>query len=131
MKDGMFEIPPDFLEEMGDIQSGQPVLMVDDQDNYALSVTFLPLDIKPISFKFIVPDKPGAVGLIIDTLANHNVNIISISSDVMIYNDSMSLDIVADARCSKDVDAVKADLESAFASAKGRFELIKMENISI
>lgn len=131
MKDGLFEIPKDFLEEMGNIKNGQPVLMVDDQDNYALSVTFLPLDIKPVGFKFIVPDKPGAVGLIVDILAAHNLNIISISSDVMIYNDSMSLDIVADARGSKDVDAVKSDLESAFASAKGRFELIKVENISI
>ena len=131
MKDGMFEIPKEFLEEMGGIKNGQPVLLVDDQDNYALSVTFLPLDIKPVGFKFIVPDRPGAVGIIVDTLAAHNLNIISISSDVMIYNDSMSLDIVADARYSENIEVIRSDLESAFASAKGRFELIKMENISI
>ncbi|WP_400259912.1 hypothetical protein [Candidatus Methanomassiliicoccus intestinalis] len=131
MKDGLFEIPKDFLAEMKDVVDKQPVLMVDDQDNYALSITFLPMDIQPVGFKFIVPDRPGAVGIIVDILANHKMNIISISSDVMIYNDSMSLDIVADSRCASGIEAVRADLENAFASAKGRFELMGIDKISI
>jgi predicted amino acid-binding ACT domain protein len=85
-----------------------------------------------VELDFIIPDKPGAVFEITKMLADQNINLLSVSTKVLVYYDTMSMNIVADVSNSgKDVEALRKTTEAQLASLKGKFSLARMGGIDL
>jgi predicted amino acid-binding ACT domain protein len=132
IRNGEFEVPTDLLDELKDIKDGHPLMMVGDMDSYVLSVTLLDPKAKLVNASFVIPDKPGAINKVAETLAKHNANLVSLHSEVLVYYESMTLDIIADvSKCELDLARLRAALEEVLSSLKGRYWVESLEAISL
>lgn len=127
-----FELPSEFLAELKDVKDGQPLMLVGDLDSYVLSITMMGPSAKLVSASFVIPDKPGAINRVVEMLAKHNVNIVSLYTEVLVYYESMTLDIVVDAsRCDLAIPDLRSSLEGVLSQLKGRYGVESMEPIGL
>lgn len=129
---GEFELPPEFLEEIDGIKDGQPLMMVGDMESYVLSVTLLDPQVKLVRATMVIPDKPGAIARVADIMQRHGVNMVSLESEVLVFYESMTLDIVADlSRAGIGPERLRAALEEALTMEKGRYFVDVLEPITL
>ena len=127
---GEFEVPAEFLVEVKEIKDGQPLMFVGDMDSYVLSVTLLDPDAKLVSLSLVIPDKPGAISRVADLLGRYNINVVSLQSEVLVFYESMTLDIIADvSRSTIDEAKLRSSLEEVLALEKGRYFVDELEHI--
>jgi len=132
IKNGTFQVPEDYLRAIDNLAEGQPVMMVADQDSWILSIT--PMDPKSrlVELDFIIPDKPGAIFEITKVLADQNINLLSVSTKVLVYYETMSMNIVADvSNYGKDVETLRTTTEAYLAKLKGKFSLARIGSIDL
>jgi predicted amino acid-binding ACT domain protein len=132
IKNGNFQVPEDYLRAIDNLAEGQPIMMVADQDSWILSIT--PLDSKSrlAELDFIIPDKPGAIFEITKVLADQNINLLSVSTKVLVYYETMSMKIVADvSNYGKDMETLHTMTEAYLANLKGKFSLERIGAIDI
>jgi predicted amino acid-binding ACT domain protein len=130
VKDGEFEIPADYLKTLEGVAEGAPVMMVADADAWVLSLTFLDPSVKLFAIEFNIPDKPGAIYEITDALGGMDINLLSVSTKVLVYYDRMTLGLIADvSRCKRDEAGLRTDLEALLSRLKGKFELVRYSPI--
>lgn len=129
---GEFEVPEEFLAELKDVKEGQPLMMVGDMDSYVLSITLMDATAKLVRASLVIPDKPGAISRVADILAKHNVNIVSLQSEVLVFYDSMTLDIIADvSKCDLDAEKLRSSLEEVLALQKGKYFVDDLQAITL
>jgi predicted amino acid-binding ACT domain protein len=123
-------VPEEFLAEIKDIKDDHPLMFVGDMESYVLSVTLLEPDTKLVRLCLVIPDKPGAISRVADLLGRHNVNMVSLQSEVLVFYESMTLDIIADVSRSNVEDGrLRSLLEEVLALEKGRYFVDELEHI--
>jgi len=132
IRNGEFEIPPEYLETIEGIADGQIVMMVGDTDAWILSLTFLDPRTELVEIDFVIPDKPGAIYEITRILANFNINLVSVYTKVLVYYDTMTLELVGDITNSNiQLEDLKKIIKEKVSKLKGKYELIRVEKIEI
>lgn len=133
IKDGEFEIPAEYLHALEGVKDGDPVIMVADQDSWVLSISPLREGIDLVQFEFIIPDRPGAIFEITNSLAAHDINLVSVKTKVLVYYDTMSLTAVADVSGYKggDLETLRAKTEAHVSKLKGKFQLASFKRIEL
>ncbi len=125
-----FEVPQEFLDEIKGLKDGQPLMFVGDMESYVLSITFLEPEAKLVRLSLVIPDKPGAIARVADTLGKHNINMVSLQSEVLVFYESMTLDIIADvSKSTVEEGKLRSSLEEVLALQKGRYFVDEIENI--
>ena len=120
ISEGSFAIPKDYLDQLEGVKEGTPVMMVGDVDSWVLSMSFLPDDCRLAEVSLEIPDKPGAIHCATEALASQGVNLLAVQSRVVVYGQSMALDLVADLHKAGDLDQVVAKV---LDSLGGEFKL--------
>jgi len=124
IRKGEFQIPDEFVAELGEVKDGQPFMMVGDMDSFVLSVTLLDPSVRLMSLSMTVPDKPGAINRVADALARSGVNLVMLHTKVLNYYESMSLEIIADiSQATVPMEEVRARVEVALSAFKAPSEL--------
>jgi predicted amino acid-binding ACT domain protein len=132
ISNGEFEVPAEFLAELKDVKDGQPLMMVGDMDSYVLSITLMDAKAKLVRASLVIPDKPGAISRVADILGKHSVNIVSLQSEVLVFYESMTLDIIADiSKCDLDTEKLRSSLDDVLALQKGKYFVDDLQTISL
>jgi predicted amino acid-binding ACT domain protein len=132
IKNGTFQVPEDYLRAIDNLAEGQPVMMVADQDSWILSITPLNPKSRLAELDFLIPDKPGAIHEITKALADQNINLLSVSTKVLVYYETMSMSIVADvSNYAKDLEALRTTTEANLAKLNGKFSLARIAAIEL
>jgi predicted amino acid-binding ACT domain protein len=129
---GEFEVPVEFLDEVDRIEDGQPVMMVGDMESYVLSVTLLDPRSKLVRITMVIPDKPGAIARVAEIMQRNDVNMVSLESEVLVFYESMTLDIIADiSGAGIEPERLRSALEEALTLEKGRYFVDLLEPITL
>ena len=132
IKNGNFQVPEDYLRAIDNLAKQQPVMMVADQDSWILSITPLNPKSKLVELDLVIPDKPGAIYEITKVLAEQNINLLSVSTKVLVYYETMSMNIVADvSNYDKDLETLRTTTEAHLAKLKGKFSLARIGAIDL
>jgi predicted amino acid-binding ACT domain protein len=124
IRNGEFEIPSEYTSMIEGIGEGQMVMMVGDTDSWVLSITFLNPNTQLIEIDFTIPDRPGAIFEVTSALAKHSINLISVYTKVLVYYETMTLELVADVSSSDlDVEGLKTKLNEILANLRGKYSL--------
>ena len=129
IKDGAFELPQAYLNFLG--KDSAPIMLIGEPDTWILSIAFLNDDAKLYKLCVDLPDRPGAIYEVMRTLGEETINVLAGYTNVLVYYERMSCDLVIDARASKS----KADLPEALRqriSALGPgFKLTEIASIKL
>jgi predicted amino acid-binding ACT domain protein len=129
---GEFEVPQEFLDEVEGIADGQPLMMVGDMESYILSVTLLHPQTRLVRVSLVIPDKPGAIARVAEVMQRNGVNMVSLESEVLVFYESMTLDIVADISAAGiGPEKLKAALEETLTMEKGKYFVDQLESIDL
>jgi len=132
IRNGEFEIPSDYVSMIGGLGEGQMVMMVGDTDSWVLSITFLNPNTQLMEIGFTIPDRPGAIYEVTSALAKHNINLISVYTKVLVYYDTMTLELVADVSNSDlDTEGLKTKLNELLAGLRGKYSLTDCKPIEV
>jgi predicted amino acid-binding ACT domain protein len=127
---GEFEVPPEFLTEVEGLKDGQPLMMVGDMESYVLSVTLLEPEVKLVRASLVIPDKPGAIARVAEVMQKNGVNMVSLESEVLVFYESMTLDIIADVSAAGiGPEKLRSALEETFTMEKGKYFVDQLESI--
>ena len=127
---GEFQIPEEYLKALEGVRDGHPVAVVADQDSWVLSITPVGTNTRLASIDITIPDKPGAIFEVTKTLADQGINLLSVSTKVLVYYETMSLEMVADVSgFAGGAEDLKHALESRLAALKGKFQLTGFRSI--
>jgi predicted amino acid-binding ACT domain protein len=125
-----FEVPQEFLDEVEGLKDGQPLMMVGDMESYVLSVTLLEPQAKLVRASLVIPDKPGAIARVAEVMQKNGINMISLESEVLVFYESMTLDIIADVSAAGiDTEKLRSALEETLTMEKGRYFVDQLESI--
>ncbi len=122
LTDTGYSLPTCFQEILGDVE-GNTVMMVADPDNWLLTVTFLRDDSRLVKISLSIPDSPGAIHRVSDSMASMGINLLSVFTKVQIYHQRMILDAVADIGRCDDPDGIEARILHSLARLDGDYEL--------
>lgn len=129
---GEFEVPQEFLDEVDGLKDGQPLMMVGDMESYVLSVTLLDPGAKLVRASLVIPDKPGAIARVAEVMQKNGVNIVSLESEVLVFYESMTLDIIADVSAAGiGPEKLRSALDEAFTMEKGKYFVDQLESIDL
>lgn len=133
IRDMGFEIPPEFMQAMEGVGDGTPVIMVADQDSWVLSISPLKEGLRMVQMDFVIPDRPGAIFEVARSMADHDINLMSVKTKVLVYYETMSLAVVADVSRYKggDLEALRSKTEEHLARLKGGFRLVGFRPIEV
>jgi len=132
IKNGNFHVPEDYLRAIDNLAKQQPLMMVADQDSWILSITPLNPKSRLVELDLVIPDKPGAIHEITKVLADQNINLLSVSTKVLVYYETMSMNIVADmSNYESDLETLRITTEAHLAKLKGKFSLARIGAITL
>jgi len=132
IKNGEYEIPESYLENIDNLQDYHPFMMVGDTDSWILSITFLKPETKLIEIGFLIPDRPGAIKTVTQRLADLNINLLTVYTKVLVYYEKMTLLMVADiSKCPLGFDELRNELESFIESLPRGYLLESYKQIHI
>jgi predicted amino acid-binding ACT domain protein len=129
---GALELPADLVGNMEGVHDGALVMMVADTEDWVLSLSFLPAETKLAEFEVCIPDKPGAIFEITNSLANGNVNLLALYTRVLVFYERMTIRVVADVtKYPGGMMALVKDLGGKLSALDGHFELISMKEMKV
>lgn len=132
MHHGALPLPEELMLNMEGVKEGALVMLVADTDAYVLSLSFLPADTKLAEFEICIPDKPGAVFAITNLLGKAGVNMLSLSTRVLVFYERMTIRIVADMTHQKGgTMALMNDLSGKLAELDGHYELLSFKELKL
>ncbi|MDD1769584.1 MAG: hypothetical protein LUO79_00715 [Methanomassiliicoccales archaeon] len=127
---GELTIPDEYMRAMEGVKDDAPLMMLADQDSWVLSITPLDPSLRLVSVDLVIPDKPGAIYEVTRFLAEQGVNLLSVSTTVLVYYERMSLSMVADINGHADgPEELRTRLSEHLKGLKGDFKLQSLEQI--
>ena len=104
---GVFELPHAYLNFLG--KESAPVMFVAEPESWILSVVFLNDDSRLHRVRIDLPDRPGAIHEIMKVMGDMSVNVLSGATNVLVYYERMTCDLVVDVRKSPARDDLQGD----------------------
>lgn len=132
IRGGEFEIPADYIGMIEGVGEGQLVMMVGDTDSWVLSLTFLDPETRLMEIDFKIPDRPGAIYEVTSALAEHSINLISVYTKVLVYYDTMTLELVADVtKSGLSTEEIWKTMNELLGRLRGKYELTACDPIEV
>jgi len=131
IKDGIFEMPQAYLNFLG--KNSGPIMLIGEPDSWILSIAFLNDDCRLFMIDMEIPDRPGAIHEVMKVLGGESINVLAGYTNVLVYYDRMSCELVIDARATPEgkraemADGLKAKISGLGPS----FKLIEMKPIKL
>lgn len=107
IKDGIFELPQPYVNFLG--RASAPIMLIGEPDSWILSIAFLDDDSKLMKLCVDIPDRPGAIYEIMKALGEESLNVLAGYTNVLVYYERMTCELVIDARAS--AAKAKGDLQ--------------------
>ena len=131
IKNGVFELPQAYVNFLG--KSSAPVMLIGEPDSWILSIAFLNDDSRLMKLCIDLPDRPGAIHEIMKALGEEEINVLAGYTNVLVYYERMSCDLVVDVR-SASVGA-KGDivevLKTRISGLGPAFKLVSSESVKL
>jgi len=129
-KDGSFNLMDEYSDVLADVE-GEKVLITVNSSLWLISVVFFKIGTKLVNVNMNIPDCPKSIEKALGFFADHNINLISIFSKVVIAYQIMSLELVMDMRNSLiALDCIESRLPEHLSAQNGIFELVKVESLN-
>ena len=128
IKDGLFELPQAYLNFLG--KDSAPIMLIGEPETWILSIAFLADDVLLHKLSIDLPDRPGAIYEVMKALGEESINVLAGYTNVLVYYERMTCDLVIDVRASK----IRGDLQSArdkIASLGPGFKLTEIASIKL
>ena len=121
---GSFELPQAYLSFLG--RDSSPVVLIGDLDSWVLSVVFLDDDVRLFRMKIDLPDRPGSVHEIMKLLGEESVNVVAGYTNVLVYYERMTCELVADFRKSThhETEDARAAMKERIAALGAQYSLV-------
>ncbi len=107
IKDGAFELPQAYLNFLG--RDSAPIMLIGEPDTWILSIAFLNDDVVLHKLSVDLPDRPGAIYEVMKALGEESINVLAGYTNVLVYYERMTCDLVVDVRGSK----LRGDMQAA------------------
>lgn len=129
IQDGTVELPQAYLNFIG--RDSAPIMLIGDPDAWVLSIVLLEDDTKLCRLKVDIPDRPGSIHEVMKVLGGGSVNVIAGYTNVLVYYEKMTCDLVVDlGRSDVDsIDELKALLSGGMESLGPQFSLVSVSDI--
>ena len=129
--DGSFELPQAYLNFLG--RDSAPVMLIGEPDSWILSVVFLHDDVRPVRVKFEIPDKPGSLHEIMHTLGKESINILAGYTNVLVYYEKMTCELVIDAgkRLGDSTEKLEEVLRTGISPLGSQYSLVGVQPIDV
>ena len=131
IKNGIFELPQAYVNFLG--KASAPIMLIGEPDSWILSIAFLNDDSKLMKLCIDLPDRPGAIHEIMKALGGEGINVLAGYTNVLVYYERMSCDLVVDVR-SASVGA-KGDivevLKTRIPGLGPAFKLVSSESVKL
>ena len=128
IKDGLFEMPQAYMNFLG--KDSAPIMLIGEPDTWILSIAFLSDDVLPYKLSVDLPDRPGAIFEIMKALGEESINVLAGYTNVLVYYERMTCELVIDLRASK----MKSDpqgIRDKIASLGPGFKLTEVASIKL
>jgi len=106
---GEFTLPHAYVNFLG--KDSGPVMLIGDPESWILSIAFLDDDAELHRVRIDLPDRPGAIFDITKMLGSHGVNVLAGYTNVLVYYEKMTCELVIDVRRAQ--PGVKDDTEGS------------------
>ncbi|UCE91135.1 MAG: hypothetical protein JSV90_06860 [Methanobacteriota archaeon] len=128
---GSFQVPQAYLSFVG--RESAPVMLIGDLDSWVLSVVFLDDDVRLFRMKMDLPDRPGSIHEIMTVLADASVNVVAGYTNVLVYYERMTCELVADLRRSAygDAEGAHAALTERISALGAQFSLVDFSPVDL
>jgi hypothetical protein len=127
---GSFELPQAYINFLG--KDSSPVMLVGDPDAWVLSAVFLDDDTSLCKLKVDLPDRPGSLHEIMKVLGEESLNVIAGYTNVLVYYERMTSDLVVDMRRSKarTCEELHKSLGEKISSLGPQFSLVGVSSVT-
>ncbi len=128
--DGVFEMPHAYLSFLG--KDSAPVMFVAEPESWILSVVFLNDDSDLHRLKVDLPDRPGAIHEIMKVMGDMSINVLSGGTNVLVYYERMTCELVVDVRKSPvKGDELAGALKARISALGPQFSLTDASRIAV
>ena len=119
-----FELPQAYLNFLG--RDSAQVMLIGDPDAWVLSVVFLDDEANLCKVKVDLPDRPGSLHEIMKVLGEQKINVLAGYTNVLVYYERMTSELVVDIRRSsaKTAEELREALEGRISSLGTQFSLV-------
>ncbi len=123
IENGAFELPQAYMNFLG--KDSSPVMLIGDPDSWVLSVVFLDDETKLFKIKVDIPDRPGSIHEVMKVLGDESINVVAGYSNVLVYYERMTCELVIDLRGSslKSADDLKEVMTNKISGLGPQFAL--------
>ena len=130
IESGSFDLPQAYVNFLG--RDAAPIMLIGDPEAWVLSVVFMDEAASLHRLRIDLPDKPGALYEIMKVLGELSLNVIAGYTNVLVYYERMTSELVIDARRSKTrtPDELKSALTDRIASLGSQFSLVDIVPVS-
>lgn len=127
IKDGQFELPQAYVNFLG--KDSAPIMFIGEPDAWILSITFLNDDVRLMKLGIDLPDRPGALYDIMKTIGEESINILAGYTNVLVYYERMTCELVIDARSTSAKGDVVEMLRAKIAALGPSFKLAEVSSV--
>lgn len=128
IKNGVFELPQAYVNFLG--RDSSPIMLIGEPDSWILSIAFLNDDSKLVKLRIDIPDRPGAVHEVMRMLGDEGINVLAGYTNVLVYYERMSCDLVIDVRKAGRADLVEK-LKDKVGQLGPAFKLVSSESVRL
>ncbi len=128
IKNGVFELPQAYVNFLG--RDSSPIMLIGEPDSWILSIAFLNDDSKLVKLRIDIPDRPGAVHEVMRMLGDEGINVLAGYTNVLVYYERMSCDLVIDIRKAGRADLVEK-LKDKVGQLGPAFKLVSSESVRL
>jgi len=129
IKDGSFELPQAYVNFLG--KDSAPIMLIGEPDAWILSIAFLNDDVNLMKLSIDLPDRPGALYEIMKVIGEESINILAGYTNVLIYYERMTCELVIDVRSSSGKGDVAEILRPKIAALGPTFKLVETASIRL
>lgn len=122
IKDGVFALPQAYLNFLG--RSSAPIMLIGEPDSWILSIAFLSDDARLVRLCIDLPDRPGSLYEIMKTLGEEQMNILAGYTNVLVYYERMTCELVIDTRGAKPKGDLEESLRQKMSKLGPSFKLV-------
>lgn len=129
IKEGTFELPQAYLNFLG--KDSAPIMLIGEPDTWILSIAFLSDDAKLHKVCVDLPDRPGAIYEVMRALGEESINVLAGYTNVLVYYEHMTCDLVLDVRAAKSRGNLPEELRQKISSLGAGFKLTEIASIKL